>query len=226
MRKTVAFLLLFITFYSYSQPSVNSVIDKIKSEVNCDWVTETVDNVKVGDSSIKITGIATTFMATMEVLKKAHAKGFNFVITHELTFYSYTDGLSTHASSLIQQEKLKYIKDNGMVVFRFHDHIHRHNPDMITEGVVGKFDWQKYRNGTSNTFAIPEMTLEDIVKHIEKQFSARTVRVVGDPDEKFTKVVMALGASGSFSHFKKLDDPHVELLIVGESNERETVPMC
>jgi putative NIF3 family GTP cyclohydrolase 1 type 2 len=224
MKITIAFLLLCITFCSHSQPTVNSVINKIKSEVNCEWSKETVDNVKAGDPSINVTGIATTFMATMDVLKKAHARGLNFVITHEPTFYSHTDDLSTHENSLIQQEKLKFIQDNGIVVFRFNDHIHRHNPDMITEGVVDKFDWQTYRNGASNTFTIPEMSLEDIVKHIEMKFSAKTVRVVGDPEEKFTKVGIQLGASGSNSHFKIMEDPNVDLLILGESNEWETVP--
>jgi len=224
LNKKLTFLLLLIGIQGFSQTTVNDVINNIKSEVNCEWSAETVDNVKAGDPSIQVTGIATTFMATMDVLKKAHARGLNFVITHEPTFYSHTDNLETHADSPIQQEKLKYIEDNGMVVFRFHDHIHRHNPDMITEGVVNKFDWQQYRNGSSNSFTIPEMSLLDIVKHIEKQFGAKTVRVVGDPEEKFTKVGMQLGASGSGSHFRRMEDPLVDLLIVGESNEWETVP--
>ena len=140
------------------------------------------------------------------------------------TFYSHTDNLKTHKESPIQQEKLKYIEDNNMVVWRFHDHIYRNDPDMIYQGVLDKFDWHKYRNGEGVTFTIPEMSLEEIVDHIKKQFGAKTLRIIGDPKEMFTKVGMALGASGSGSHFARLANPDVDLLIVGETNEWETVP--
>jgi putative NIF3 family GTP cyclohydrolase 1 type 2 len=224
MFKIYAFLFVFMSTMSFGQLTANDVITKIKSEVNCDWSNETVDNFKAGNPNTKVTGIATTFMATLEVLKKAHARGLNLVITHEPTFYSHTDNLETHSNSTIQQEKLKYIEDNNMVVWRFHDHIHRNNPDLIYEGVLGKFGWKQYKNENSLAFTIPEMTLDEIVSHIQKQFGAKTLRIIGDPSEKFTKVGMALGASGSGSHFSRLDNPEVDLLIVGETNEWETVP--
>ncbi|AWV98757.1 Nif3-like dinuclear metal center hexameric protein [Arcticibacterium luteifluviistationis] len=212
-----------ITFPCFSQLTANDVINKIKTEVNCDWAAQTVDNVKAGDPNTEVKGIATTFMATLEVLKKANARGLNFVITHEPSFYSHTDDLNIHADSPIQQAKLKFVEDNNMVVWRFHDHIHRNNPDMIYEGVVDVFDWQQYRKDDVY-FEIPEMTLAEIVADIETKFGAKTLRIVGDPEEKFTKVGMALGASGSGSHFARLDNPNTELLIVGETNEWETVP--
>ena len=223
MKYLFPLLFLLCTFSLMGQETVNDVINKIKSEVTVDWAKETVDNVKAGDPNTKVTGIATTFMATMEVLKKAHARGLNFVITHEPTFYSHTDDLSIHAGDLIQEEKMKYIKDNGMVVWRFHDHIHRTNPDQIYEGVIERFEWEEYDNG-DRTYTIPEMKLADIVDYIEEKFGARTMRVVGDPDATFSKVGMVLGAAGSGAHFRMLANPNCELLIVGESNEWETVP--
>ena len=36
-------------------------------------------------------GIATTMMATLDVMKRAAAAGKNMVITHEPTFYSHQD---------------------------------------------------------------------------------------------------------------------------------------
>lgn len=223
MKKIFLALFTFCALPSFGQLTANDVINKIKTEVNCDWAKETVDNVKAGDPTTAVKGIATTFMATLEVLRKANARGLNFVITHEPTFYSHTDDLSTHANSAIQQAKLKYIEDNDMVVWRFHDHIHRNNPDMIYEGVLDVFDWKQYRKD-GVFFEIPEMTLAEIVNHIESKFGAKTLRIVGDPEEKFTKVGMALGASGSGNHFTRLDNPKTELLIVGETNEWETVP--
>lgn len=223
MKKIFLALFTFCALPSFGQLTANDVINKIKAEVNCDWAKETVDNVKAGDPTTAVKGIATTFMATLEVLRKANARGLNFVITHEPTFYSHTDDLSTHANAPIQKAKLKFIEENNMVVWRFHDHIHRNNPDMIYEGVLDVFDWKQYRKD-GVFFEIPEMTLAEVVTHIETKFGAKTLRIVGDPEEKFTKVGMALGASGSGSHFTRLDNPKTELLIVGETNEWETVP--
>lgn len=223
MKKIIYLLFCGIALPSFGQLTANDVIDKVKAEVNCDWSAQTVDNIKAGDPNTEVKGIATTFMATLEVLRKANARGLNFVITHEPTFYSHTDDLSTHADSPIQQAKLKFIEDNDMVVWRFHDHIHRNNPDMIYEGVLDVFDWHQYRK-EGPYFEIPEMTLAEIVADIEAKFGAKTLRIVGDPEEKFTKVGLALGASGSGSHFDRLNNPATELLIVGETNEWETVP--
>ncbi len=223
MKKHLYFLLILLSFQTHSQVTVNNVISKIKDEVSTDWATQTVDNVKAGDPEIKVTGIATTFMATMDVLKKANARGLNFVITHEPTFYSHTDNLETHANDPVQEAKLKFIKDNNMVVWRFHDHIHRTVPDQIYEGVLARFGWEKYHNG-DRTYTIPEMTLLEVVEHIKQNFGAKTLRIVGDPEAKFTKVGMVLGAAGTGAHFSMLTNPNCELLIVGESNEWETVP--
>lgn len=224
MNKIFFIIFLFIGTVSKAQIMVQDVIDKIKTEVNIPWADKTVDLVKAGNPETELKGIATTFMATMEVLKKANAKGLNLVITHEPTFYSHTDDLSLRPNDAIQKAKIKYIEDNDMVVWRFHDHSHGNNPDLIWEGMIDRFGWREYRNEGSMTFTIPEMTLAEIVKDIEEKFGAKTMRIVGNPDDKFSKIGMALGASGSFGHFRTLKNQNTELLIVGESNEWETVP--
>lgn len=227
MKTNLSIFLLFCTsFSSFSQQklTVDDVIEKIKKEVNCPWNAETVDKIKAGHGDTEVTGIITTFMATMEVLKKAKATGCNFIITHEPTFYSHTDNLATHEGDPIQEAKLKYIKDNNLVIWRFHDHIHQNKPDMIYEGVVKKLGWQKFLIEDKTGFKIPEKSLAEIVKEIEQKFIAKTIRVVGNPSAKFSKVGLVLGAAGSAAHFKALSNPNCELLIVGESNEWETVP--
>ena len=205
--------------FAQNDLTVNEVINKIKSEVKVDWATETVDNIKAGDPNTKITGIATTFMASLAVLQKAKAMGCNFIITHEPTFYSHSDNLKTHENDPIQEAKLKYILDNGLIVWRFHDHIHRIAPDQIYEGVIQKLGWESYKMDEKYIMAIPEMSLNEIVKQISKRMNAKTIRVVGDKNSKFSKVGLVLGAAGSGAHFKTLQNPDCELLIVGETNE-------
>jgi putative NIF3 family GTP cyclohydrolase 1 type 2 len=205
--------------------TANDVINKIKAEVGIDWMKETRDNVIAGDPNIKVTGIATTFMSTLAVIQKAKAMGCNFVISHEPTFYTHTDDLKTHEKDPVQIAKIKFINDNGMVIWRFHDHQHRMKAgDQIYQGVVEKMALKNAIFDGKTVLTIPEMSLKAIVKKLEKNMKAKTIRIVGNPKEKITKIGLALGAAGTNTHFKVMENPAVQLLIVGESNEWETVP--
>lgn len=205
-------------------PSANQVIEKIKQNVTVPWVDQTVDKIIYGNGDTKVSGIAVTFMATLAVLQKAQAAGCNFIITHEPTFYSHTDDLSIHESDPVQQAKIKFIEDNNMVVFRFHDHQHRTFPDQIYEGVVNQMGWKKYRAEGAKSFTMPTTTLTKFVKELQKASGAKTIRVVGNPEMEISSVGLALGAAGTATHFNVLKETNCDVLIVGESNEWETVP--
>src|SRR3984885_1709387 len=81
-------------------------------------VPDTVDPVKAGDPATPVTGIATTFLDTMEVLREANRRGLNLVITHEPTFYNHRDNTAFFSNDPVYQEKLAFMKHNTMVVFR------------------------------------------------------------------------------------------------------------
>ena len=66
-------------------------MDRIKAQVGVPWREQTVDTIKAGDPETPVTGIATTVMATYDVLERAAASGHNLIITHEPTFYSHQD---------------------------------------------------------------------------------------------------------------------------------------
>ena len=48
-----------------------------------------VDNIIAGSADTPVKGIATTMMATLDVMQRAAAAGRNMEITHESTFYSH-----------------------------------------------------------------------------------------------------------------------------------------
>lgn len=51
----------------------------------------TVDTLKTGAPQQKVRAIATTFLATSEVIEPAIQRGVDLIITHEPTFYGHTD---------------------------------------------------------------------------------------------------------------------------------------
>ena len=73
-----------------AQEIVTTIQQKLSS-LNIAWRAQTVDTFKAGSPQTEVKGIATTGMATFDLIKRAAAAGRNFVITHEPTFYNHTD---------------------------------------------------------------------------------------------------------------------------------------
>src|SRR3982750_1843725 len=105
----------------------------------------TVDTFKAGDPNTPVTGVAVTMMSTLDVLKEASRRGLNFVITHEPTFYNHRDttAILEGENDQVLAQKEKFIKDHGLVVWRFHDTPHMMSPDMIRAGMVRALGWKQ-----------------------------------------------------------------------------------
>ncbi|HEY2433603.1 MAG TPA: hypothetical protein VGI12_13085 [Vicinamibacterales bacterium] len=71
--------------------TAQEVVERIRKNVGVDWSDDGVDTFKAGDPSTVVTGVVTTSMATLEVLRKAVQAGANLVITAAPTFYSRAD---------------------------------------------------------------------------------------------------------------------------------------
>ena len=159
------------------------------------------------------------------MLEQAVAAGKNLIITHEPTFYNHLDDQAPLASDPVLQQKLAYIREHHLVVWRFHDTWHKREPDGILVGMVEKFGWQQYQSKTDpHLFALPSATVGGIATSLQARTGARAIRVVGNPAMKVTKVALMPGASGADRQIKALEQEDVELLIAGEAREWETVP--
>jgi putative NIF3 family GTP cyclohydrolase 1 type 2 len=171
-----------------------------------------------------VTGIATTFLDTMDVLREANRRGLNLVITHEPTFYNHRDNTAFFANDPVYQEKLAFIEQHHMVVFRLHDEIHGTAPDHIELGLLDALGWQSYaRPDDPFHVTIPPISLAALAKQIQTKLKANNMRVVGDPNLVITHIALRPGASGLEKQVTALRAEAVELLIAGEASEWETV---
>ncbi len=66
------------------QPTAREVVAAIQEHVGVPWKTETVDTFKAGNPETRVTGVAVTMMATLDVLQRASAKGQNLIITADV----------------------------------------------------------------------------------------------------------------------------------------------
>jgi putative NIF3 family GTP cyclohydrolase 1 type 2 len=205
--------------------TARDLVTQIQKQVGVEWKKDTVDTFKAGNPDTPVTGVAVTMMATMDVLQRASAKGLDFVITHEPTFYAHLDtpeGIPE--SDAVWAQKRAFIEKHGMVVWRFHDHWHMRKPDGIEAGNVHALGWEKFQRADNQyLFVIPETTVKELAKQVSQKLGSSVVRVVGNPDMKITKVGFSPGAAGSQREIHALEQDDVQVLMVGETREWETV---
>lgn len=206
-------------------PTAKQIVEAIQKQVGIPWRTETVDTFKAGNPDTPVTGIAVTMMATMDVLERASAKGLNFVITHEPTFYAHLDEpAGMPEDDPVWAEKRTFIEKHGMVVWRFHDHWHMRNPDGIEVGMMKALGWEKYqRSDSPYLFVVPETTVKQLAQEVARKLDSPVVRVVGAPNMKVTKLALSPGSAGAEAETHALERESVEVLLVGETREWETV---
>ncbi len=209
-----------------SAPTAREIVERIKAHLGIPWRDQTVDAFKAGDPDTPVTGIATTMMATFDVLKRAAASGKNLIITHEPTFYSHLDSIQPfqQENDPVWAEKEKFIRDHKLVVWRFHDHWHARRPDGILEGMTKALGWQRLQSAANPAlYTAPEITLEDLAGMMRHKLDIRIVRVVGRREMKVTHIAMLPGAAGPAPHRRVLQREDVEVLVIGEAPEWETI---
>ena len=203
--------------------TAREVIERIQTEVGIPWGPDTVDTFKAGDPDTPVRGIATTVMSTFDVLKKSVDQGLNLVITHEPTFYNHRDETADFADDPVYQAKLQFIEDNDLVVWRFHDYWHQVRPEPMRAALAKQTGWEQYPYDQDlRAYKLPGLTLASLAADIKKRMGIRTLRVIGDPDSEIHTAVLAGGFNNPMSTMRRL--PRVDLIVVGESREWESVP--
>jgi putative NIF3 family GTP cyclohydrolase 1 type 2 len=187
-------------------------------------VPDTVDTIKAGDPATPVTGIVTTFLDTMAVLQEANRRGLNLVITHEPTFYNHRDATTFFAGDPVYQQKLAFIQEHHMVVFRLHDEIHETPPDPFGVGLLDALGWRSYAKPEDPYHVtIPATPLATLAEQVKTRLHATTMRIEGDPRLVVTHIALAPGAAGLETQVTALRPDDIQLLIAGEASEWETV---
>ncbi len=199
------------------------VVERIKkklAEEGVVWGPSVFDGFHLGDPQIPVTGIATTFEPTFDVLKRALAARRNFVVAHESTFWDGFDPVEVMLQDPVCQAKIRFAQQNRMAVWRIHDHWHRRKPDPIFTGLARKLEWTRYYNAEirPRRYQIPEASLEEVARHVQERLGTRNVVVVGDPKLRVRTV-------GDCAHILSSVLPALracDVALVGETPEHDT----
>lgn len=213
--------------------TAGDVIERIKKNIGVDWKVDSVDTLKAGETSTVASGIVTTSMATMAVLRQAVKAGANIVITAQPTFYARADVPSPPAGrgepnqppapDRVFTAKNEFITRNRLVVFRLSDHWRQRRPDPLVQGLAAALRWSKYQSSDdSQRLDIPALSLDALVSNVRDALRSRGgIRVIGDPRTTVTRIGLLPGTTPIQAALKML--PNVDAIVAGEVREWETV---
>ena len=203
--------------------TIAAVIEAVVSGIPGAPRTNTVDVVKAGDPAQACTGVVTTFLGTLDVLRKAKSLGANLVISHEPVFYNHLDKTDWLAGDRVYQAKRRFLDESRLVVWRAHDTWHTLKPDPVTTGTLALLGWESTaKAGAENVREIPPATLASLAAELKRKLGSHGVRFVGDPALVVRRVTLNLGAAGGESQITMLRQTDVDALVVGELHEWET----
>lgn len=203
--------------------TIQRAIDIILQAVPGGPLEDTVDTFKSGDPSQEVTGIVTTFLASFDVIQRAVNLGANLIITHEPIYYNHRDEVDWLADDPVYRAKRELLDENNVVVWRFHDYWHRHQPDGILTGMVKALRWEEYViSDKPLVFNIAAVPLQELAFFFKSKLDIGTVRVVGDLGLTCQRVGLLLGAVSGRRQIEFLSHEDVDVLICGEIDEWET----
>ncbi|MBO7745728.1 Nif3-like dinuclear metal center hexameric protein [Paenibacillus sp. MWE-103] len=204
--------------------TVQDILNKLTEPV--EPLASTVDGLEFGDASTVVTGIVTAFMATQEVLEQALAVGANLIIAHEGTFYSHQNKGVPWRENPVYRRKQALIQESGIAIYRFHDYLHRYQPDGIMIGLLQELGWTSYKiehRPSASIVTIPTNTVREVAKWVKRKLDIPYVRVVGDISMPCSQIGLLAGYRGGGTlSIPLFEEANLDLVIAGEGPEWET----
>jgi len=192
------------------------------------------DGIKWGDPDAEVYAVATTWMATMDVINRAAEAGCNVIVAHEPTFYwddvrsekAEWEIAAEHATPV--EEKKKLLDEHGIGVMRIHD-LWDHFPDYgITAGLAQALRWKNRVSGPDEVpvYRVRPVPLGEVARHAKVRLRLDAIRIVGDLSADVTDLALAVGAFGGLSVVQKAMEQGAQCLIGGECSEWQVVRFC
>jgi putative NIF3 family GTP cyclohydrolase 1 type 2 len=177
-----------------------------------------------GDLTTPVKGIATTAMATMDVLTRAAKANINLIVTLEPTFFGHLDAQpASNPNDPVYLAKKTFIEKSALMVWRFTDPWRARKPDPFATGLANTLDWRKHQVADDVLhYDLPAGTLAALAKTLQQRLKARAgIRVLGDPQTRIRRVALLPGISPLAATMKNL--PDADVIVAGETREWESV---
>lgn len=184
---------------------VREVIERVIEKTGLTPISheKTCDHLMIGDGEMEVTKVASTFMATVDVIKEAIEAGANMIITHEPTWFTGKDDTGWVEEDEIYLEKRKLIEENHIAIWRFHDHMHMCSEDGIYRGFEKETGWGQYRipyQGVDDPlckfggcYEIPPASLRELCEFFKEKMEMDVIQIIGDPEMAVRRIGVLVG---------------------------------
>ncbi|GGF70560.1 hypothetical protein GCM10010912_14690 [Paenibacillus albidus] len=206
---------------------VQGVIDRILLDC-CGGrkLEQTCDVFASGNEDMEVTGIVTTFMATVDVIREAIAIGANLIITHEPTYYTGMDTLDWLQKDPVYLAKKKLIEEHGIAIWRFHDHMHLADTDRIYDGLLKELEWEdkKLDGKDSWGYQIEETTVGALAGFLKQRLGMEVIQIVGNPEAACARIGIlvgggSLGLGREQMPMELMQEKDLDVMICGDITE-------
>lgn len=211
-----------------ARPTAREVFGAIKTASGQYWdPNPTDDRIIFGDPATPITGVATCFFSSLDVLRQARDQGLNYIIPHEASFYERYDDFAESAlrdDDPVIRAKKAFVLENRMVIQRMHGHAHSHPGDAISTGLLERLGWSQYKVEGQGTLArIPAAPALEVGRHIKRVCGRRTLRMFGDPNQTVSTFSLSSGMPGENRQIQQMETEGVDAVFLGEVREPEVL---
>ena len=204
--------------------TARDVTDRLREKVGVPWRDSAGDGFKAGSADAIVTGIATTVMATADVLRRAAAAGRNLIITQEPTFYTPAEDGAGRGADAVYAAKQAFVEERHLVVWRFSDHWNLRKPSEPVSALANALGWSAYRQpDAEGLYTIPEIRLDALIEHVRTRLHVRGgLRWLGPVNLAIRTVLLSPGTTDLPSTVARM--PRADAIIAGEPREWEAVP--
>jgi putative NIF3 family GTP cyclohydrolase 1 type 2 len=233
-----------------SMISSQQLIERIQKNVGVPWQSQRSDGfsdgILFGSGETTVTGIATSFTPTLEVIHKTLSSGKNVVICREAPSYSrgerapafWRNGPAPSKDLLdndaVWRAKQEFISRNNLVIIRFVDNWDARKIDGQLRGLSRALGWDSSHVAPGSGddaydprnvyFRLPTTSLSSFAEGIKKKLNVHGVRVIGKPEAKVSKVALTHGLLLVADAERILREPDLDVVITGDAVEWEAGP--
>lgn len=221
--------------------TARQIIERIQKNLGVPWKDSDADKFYAGAPDTRITGIATTWTPSLEVLRRAVDANLNMVISRESPYWLHDSAAAefSGAGAPFKKDQLlndptynfkqEFIAKNNLVIYRFRDNWDARKMDGQLQALTSALGWANHqiKNSASSNhcyFDLPARPLAELATSIQGQLKIRAIRVLGDPLSKIRKVALTHGFLLVPALAEVLGPGGVDAVVTGEPVEWEALP--
>lgn len=184
-----------------------------------------------GDPDTEVSRVAVGWMCTIRALRWAALWGAEMFITHEPMYYDHNSRDPGLAEEAAYRHKIEAVDELGLVVYRCHDVWDRFPEHGVQDSWDRGLGWQGTPLIAHNDFLrvrqIEPCSLVEVAAYVGERLrplGQKSVRIVGDPDQRVARIGLGTGCTGGIPAFQWFREYGADAAIATEVNNWIDVP--